>query len=42
MILEDGADAQDVLKAIARNVKVSRFEVSTPSLNEIFIKVVEE
>ncbi len=42
LILEDGADAQDVLKAIAREVRVSRFEVSSPSLNEIFIKVVEE
>lgn len=42
LVLEDGADAQDVLKAIAREVRVSRFEVSSPSLNEIFIKVVEE
>ncbi|VVB91518.1 Trehalose/maltose import ATP-binding protein MalK [uncultured archaeon] len=42
LILEDRADTQDVLKAIARDVRVSRFEVSSPSLNEIFIKVVEE
>ena len=42
LILVDGADTQDVLKAIARDVRVSRFEVSSPSLNEIFIKVVEE
>ncbi len=42
LILEDGADTQDVLKAIAREVRVSRFEVSSPSLNEIFIQVVEE
>jgi len=42
LILEDGADTQDILKAIARDVRVSRFEVSSPSLNEIFIKVVEE
>ena len=41
LILENGADTQDVLKAIARDVRVSRFEVSAPSLNEIFIKVVE-
>ncbi len=41
MILEDGADTQDVLKTIARDVRVSRFEVSSPSLNEIFIQVVE-
>ena len=42
LILEDGADTQDVLKAIARDVRIGRFEVSSPSLNEIFIKVVEE
>ena len=42
LILEEGADTQDVLKAIARDVRVGRFEVSSPSLNEIFIKVVEE
>ena len=42
LILEDGEDAQDVLKTIARDVRVSRFEVSSPSLNEIFIKVVEK
>ncbi|MCG2735711.1 MAG: DUF4162 domain-containing protein, partial [Candidatus Methanoperedenaceae archaeon] len=32
LILVDGADTQDVLKAIARDVRVSRFEVSSPSL----------
>lgn len=41
LILEDGIDTQEVLKAIARDVRISRFEVSAPSLNEIFIKVVE-
>ena len=42
MILEEGTDTQDVLRAIARDVRVGKFEVSSPSLNEIFIKVVEE
>lgn len=42
LILEDRVDTQDVLKAIAKDVRVSRFEVSSPSLNEIFINVVEE
>ncbi|MCX9012786.1 MAG: ATP-binding cassette domain-containing protein [Candidatus Methanoperedens sp.] len=41
LLLESGADAQDVLKTIAGKVRVSRFELSTPSLNEIFIQVVE-
>lgn len=42
LLLESGADAQDVLKIIASKVKVSKFELSMPSLNEIFIQVVEE
>ncbi len=42
LLLEPGADTQDVLKTIASKVRVSRFELSAPSLNEIFIQVVEE
>jgi ABC-2 type transport system ATP-binding protein len=42
LLLESGADTQDVLKTIASKVRVSRFELSAPSLNEIFIQVVEE
>ncbi|SNQ61318.1 ABC transporter ATP-binding protein [Candidatus Methanoperedens nitratireducens] len=42
LLLESGADTQEVLKTIASKVRVSRFELSAPSLNEIFIQVVEE
>ncbi len=42
LLLESGADTQDVLKTIASKVRVSKFELSAPSLNEIFIQVVEE
>jgi len=41
LILEPGADAQSVLKTIVNAVKVNRFEISAPSLNEIFIEVEE-
>lgn len=41
MILQDGADAQEVLRrAIAAGVRVNRFELVEPSLNEIFIESV--
>lgn len=42
LILDDGADAQNVLKTIVSEVRVNKFEISAPSLNEIFIQVVEE
>jgi len=42
LILDPGADAQDVLKNIVKSVRVNRFEVSLPSLNEIFIQVEAE
>lgn len=42
LLLESGADTQEVLKIIASKVRISRFELSAPSLNEIFIQVVEE
>src|SRR3972149_1365580 len=41
LILEEGADAQNVLKNIVSMVRVNKFEISMPSLNEIFIQVVE-
>ncbi|MCE8425998.1 MAG: ATP-binding cassette domain-containing protein [Candidatus Methanoperedens sp.] len=39
LIFDAGADAQDILRKIVQNVKVNRFEISSPSLNEIFIQV---
>ena len=41
MILEQGADPTDILKKLAEMVRVNKFELSMPSLNEIFIQVVE-
>ncbi|MCZ7382910.1 MAG: ATP-binding cassette domain-containing protein [Candidatus Methanoperedens sp.] len=41
LILDDGAVAQNVLKTIVSEVRVNKFEISAPSLNEIFIQVVE-
>lgn len=41
LILDDGADAQSVLKSLVGNVRVNKFEIAAPSLNEIFIQVVE-
>ncbi len=41
MILEQGADPAHILKILASMVRISRFEISAPSLNEIFIQVVE-
>jgi ABC-2 type transport system ATP-binding protein len=41
LVLEPGTDTRDVLMSIAGEVRVNKFEVSAPSLNEIFIKVVE-
>jgi ABC-2 type transport system ATP-binding protein len=42
LILKEGIDTQEVLKTIVRDGRINRFEVSAPSLNEIFIQVVEE
>ncbi len=42
LILEAGADIQNVLKNIVNEVRVNKFEISAPSLNEIFIEVVEK
>jgi ABC-2 type transport system ATP-binding protein len=42
-ILRDGATARDLFRELAaRDVDVDRFEVAAPSLDEIFIKVVEQ
>lgn len=41
LILEAEGDPQEVLKRLVTEVRVSRFEISAPSLNEIFIEVVE-
>ena len=41
LILEPGADPTEVLKKLAEMVRVNKFELSMPSLNEIFIQVVE-
>jgi len=41
LILEQGADPREVLKFLASMVRVNKFEISMPSLNEIFIEVVE-
>lgn len=41
ILLQDGADAQEVLRrALAAGVRVHRFELVEPSLNEIFIESV--
>ncbi len=42
LILDSGADSQSVLKSIVDGVRVNKFEISVPSLNEIFIEVVEK
>jgi len=43
LFLDGRTSPQEVLSAlISKGVKVGRFEVSTPSLNEIFIQVVKE
>ena len=42
--LETGADPQDVLLALARRegVRIDRFEVAEPTLEDIFVAVVQE
>jgi ABC-2 type transport system ATP-binding protein len=41
LVLADGADAQEMLRrAVAAGVRVNRFELVEPSLNEIFIESV--
>jgi ABC-2 type transport system ATP-binding protein len=38
--LSEGADTQALLASLVREVKVRRFEVMTPSINDIFIQLV--
>jgi len=42
MRLEEDADVRQVLKIILDEVMVSKFEISSPTLNEIFIELVEK
>jgi ABC-type uncharacterized transport system ATPase subunit len=43
LALEMGVSPQDVLQAVAAraNVKVERFEIAEPSLDDIFVSVVQ-
>jgi ABC-2 type transport system ATP-binding protein len=41
LVLNDGADAQDILRrAVSAGVRINRFELIEPSLNNIFIEIV--
>ena len=40
LILEDGADPQAILAALVGKVQIRRFDLSEPSLHEIFIRAV--
>jgi ABC-2 type transport system ATP-binding protein len=43
LFLDGDTPPQNILsQLVARNLRVDRFEVSTPSLNEIFIQVVKQ
>jgi ABC-2 type transport system ATP-binding protein len=42
MVLEEGADPQRLLEALLREVRVVRFEVSRPSLHDIFVRIVRD
>jgi len=43
LFLDSGYSAQDILsQLVEKNVKVNRFEISTPSLNDIFIQTAGE
>lgn len=43
LILNEGSDPQDVLAdLVAQDVSVEKFEIALPTLDEIFIKVVQE
>ncbi len=41
LIMEPGTDTQVILKNLADMVRIHKFELSAPTLNEIFIQVVE-
>lgn len=40
IVLNDGADPQDLLKALVERVRVRTFEVKVPSLHEVFVRLV--
>jgi len=40
LLLEKDADTQEILKRLSASVRLTRFEVRTRSLNEIFIEEV--
>ncbi len=43
LLLQDGADAQELLgRAVAAGVRINRFELVEPSLNDIFIECVKK
>jgi ABC-2 type transport system ATP-binding protein len=43
LVLKSGTTSQDVLKALlSKGVEVEKFEIAVPTLDEIFIRVVEE
>ncbi len=41
LVLEENADPQEILKTLIYTVKIKKFEMRAPSLNDIFIGVVE-
>jgi ABC-2 type transport system ATP-binding protein len=40
--LRDGADPQELLRALVDRVRVRRFQIKVPSLHEIFVRLVED
>jgi ABC-2 type transport system ATP-binding protein len=40
--MEEGADAQAILKAAAERLRVRRFEIVVPSLHDIFVQTVTD
>jgi len=42
LVVESGTDTQQILKTLIEHVTIRKFEVSTRSLNDIFIEVVED
>jgi ABC-2 type transport system ATP-binding protein len=43
LVLTEGSTPQDVLaELVAQDVTVEKFEIALPTLDEIFIKVVQE
>jgi ABC-type uncharacterized transport system ATPase subunit len=40
--LKEGADPQEFLQSVVREVRINRFELMEPSLNDIFISSVQK